>query len=534
MSGKNRLAPNEHLGIGDRLVSPNGRYDLILQASDGNLVLYRQGGAPLWAAHSVGGAMLAMQGDGNAVIYDRAWNPIWATNTSWGASGASLSLQSDGNLVLYAPDGVPLWATNTAEPQPEPVGRNGRVRIDGRVARDDDGSYRSLGLPVFWAVRGLLDGETERVRRHFAWVREQGAHFARVFAETSDWTAIRCADGVTRDRTTHPSHPRWAAALRETRDLAKACGIRLYLTLFGGNRLTPAEQERVVGEVIAVGNEAPEVFEGVEVSNENNGFHDHDGPRRMRGFAAMLAAHGFPVTLTSFVHNEHVYPGSAANWTNVHFERTYGDEGWRWVRQPWGAWVGEGGLTGPFGTLEPGGPGASVVSDTDPLRVAMAATHTWLCGGTFHVMHCGAGIFGVETIHPTAGFRPANLWEQPALAEALAILRGAGALLPDDLANWARCRHGKPEHPFTFEPEVGDPSLGLRRGCVRAYACWHDGRYLAVPIGLMGDFTLTTQRARDWALFRADGTPISSGQTGALGLRTRDHGRAVILTGVYS
>ncbi|MGH7536130.1 MAG: S8 family serine peptidase, partial [Gemmatimonadales bacterium] len=45
---KNRLLPNEQLGPGQRLVSPDGRFVLIMQ-KDGNLVEYAPGNRAVWA-----------------------------------------------------------------------------------------------------------------------------------------------------------------------------------------------------------------------------------------------------------------------------------------------------------------------------------------------------------------------------------------------------------------------------------------------------------------------------------------------------
>ena len=38
-------------------------------------------------------------------------NPVWASGTS-GNSG-SLVVQNDGNAIIYRSDGIPIWATNT-------------------------------------------------------------------------------------------------------------------------------------------------------------------------------------------------------------------------------------------------------------------------------------------------------------------------------------------------------------------------------------------------------------------------------------
>lgn len=102
-----RLQQNQPLFRGQQIVSADGRFRLILQGTDGNLVLYK-GNTPLWATHRFGDRFL-LQGDGNLVLY-RGNTPMWASRTR---AGDTLVMQSDGNLVLYA-TGRPSWATHTA------------------------------------------------------------------------------------------------------------------------------------------------------------------------------------------------------------------------------------------------------------------------------------------------------------------------------------------------------------------------------------------------------------------------------------
>jgi murein DD-endopeptidase MepM/ murein hydrolase activator NlpD len=88
-------------------------YKLVFQG-DGNLVLYRSSGEPIWATGTEGkGNLLAIQSDGNIVLYNSAGQAIWATNTDKN-SGAYFAIQVDGNMVVYRVDGQPIWSSNTA------------------------------------------------------------------------------------------------------------------------------------------------------------------------------------------------------------------------------------------------------------------------------------------------------------------------------------------------------------------------------------------------------------------------------------
>lgn len=77
--------------------------------ADGNLVLYQNGVAALWATN-VYGTVAVMQGDGNFVVYDGG-TAVWTSGTS-GNPGANLAVQTDGNLVIYGGSGA-LWNSGT-------------------------------------------------------------------------------------------------------------------------------------------------------------------------------------------------------------------------------------------------------------------------------------------------------------------------------------------------------------------------------------------------------------------------------------
>lgn len=118
------------LGVakGQPLVSQDGRFKLILQTTDGNLVLY-QGETALWSPHlehvdpkypypnAWYKNLLVFQTDGNLVVYGGTTPgdisiAIWSSGTD-GNPNATLNVQSDGNLVISSSTGRPLWSTKT-------------------------------------------------------------------------------------------------------------------------------------------------------------------------------------------------------------------------------------------------------------------------------------------------------------------------------------------------------------------------------------------------------------------------------------
>lgn len=79
----------------------NRRSSLAMQG-DGNLVIYRETGEPIWASGTQGnnGSRLAVQGDGNLVIYNSQNSAIWSSrNTPWGAVIPSNQILLPGDMV---------------------------------------------------------------------------------------------------------------------------------------------------------------------------------------------------------------------------------------------------------------------------------------------------------------------------------------------------------------------------------------------------------------------------------------------------
>jgi len=112
------LGPNQELTANQYMASPNGLAQLYMQ-DDGNLVLYFRYGSQWlaqWATGTQGnpGAYAVMQAsDGNFVVYGPQGNVLWASNTA-GVANCVIAVQDDGNVVIYDPQGHARWATWTA------------------------------------------------------------------------------------------------------------------------------------------------------------------------------------------------------------------------------------------------------------------------------------------------------------------------------------------------------------------------------------------------------------------------------------
>jgi hypothetical protein len=97
---------------------------------DGNLVVYKDGGEPLWASNTNGQGQgpyrAVMQGDGNFVLYDSNDEALWASNTM-DKGGVCVKMQDDGNFVMYTGDDSPVWCTRTDGGQTSPAFGEGEM-----------------------------------------------------------------------------------------------------------------------------------------------------------------------------------------------------------------------------------------------------------------------------------------------------------------------------------------------------------------------------------------------------------------------
>lgn len=103
------LAPGQRMSPGYALVASNGTYNLQMQG-DGNFVIYLNGVAQ-WSTATNGnpGAYAVMQNDGNLVVYRSDGHPLWARPGATRVAGSRLVMQTDGNLVVRTPSWAAAW-----------------------------------------------------------------------------------------------------------------------------------------------------------------------------------------------------------------------------------------------------------------------------------------------------------------------------------------------------------------------------------------------------------------------------------------
>jgi hypothetical protein len=115
-AGPSALMPGQRLTGGQSLTSPDGAYQLTMQAN-GQLVDHSTSGTVLWASEppsSGPGSYAEMQTDGDLVIHNGSGGVVWESAT-YGAHGAFLSIASYGAVVVGYGSGDPLWAKGTLD-----------------------------------------------------------------------------------------------------------------------------------------------------------------------------------------------------------------------------------------------------------------------------------------------------------------------------------------------------------------------------------------------------------------------------------
>lgn len=494
---------------GDSVSSPAGRYRMQFQLEDRNVVVYRVADDhAVWATGTTRGDALALQGDGNLVLYDQDV-PVWASGTAVAGVAARLTDEGAllvGDVIVGGPDPNPLPGpapgpspTPTPGPwTPRPI--NGRVHLVGRAFVDDDGVRAALGTSLFWLPWGYRH-DRERVEANLRWLAEHGVDFVRALGEVGGPTWS--------DRIIDPEWPDYVDVIRGATVLANLHGLRVEWTLFGGGTSqTEAQWWAATRRVVEALRPVVAGVQFVEAQNEQQG----PPPALARDLAAYVRRElGVVVAITGTPEEglPALYAGSAATVATVHFARHDGDYGWRSARQAWGYWALPD-MPPAFVNNEPAGIAGSVRAENDPVKIASDALVTWIAGGAAYVLHHGAGIYGREYVHPTAGHRRANVWEQRELEEALAILARIRFALPVDIANWSRANNGwtapNPVPPFRFcqrdadgHPQFGsDPVLGdaatATRGLCRSFTAQRDGEFFTVILGARGE--LATEPTR--------------------------------------
>lgn len=101
------LRPSEYMTAWERLIASDGPYQLILQG-DGNVGFFGPGGLIWMTGTQSSGARLVYESSGNLSVYSQGGARLWASNTT-GVPAGSVTVEG-GVLWIRDSSGRPLWA----------------------------------------------------------------------------------------------------------------------------------------------------------------------------------------------------------------------------------------------------------------------------------------------------------------------------------------------------------------------------------------------------------------------------------------
>jgi len=404
------------------------------------------------------------------------------------------------------------------------------VRLQGNSFCDDSGPFLGLGASYFLALRDAKY-DRERLNSNLTLLASNGFNYVRVLSMVS-WDGLEVAPVTftNRHKKVIEAWPDYWQQFRELLELAGRHGLRVEMTLFADAQYVmpskAARQAHMDGVLSNIAGREQHLMH-LEVANEawQNGFPGPQGVSDLRAFTQYLAERT-PV-LVAITSNDDTsdqgiiaqYRGSAADLATVHFSRDTRtpEGGWLPVRDTYRA----GHLPGvpPVVSNEPIGPGSSVGSENDPIKLCSAAVFAYLANLPGYVFHSRTGIYGYDQCCPPAG-DPLRFEQTPGI-DAYRHLR---QILPPDLANWTRNDGIESAAPFTvfcngqpdkYWPEASQPT----NGCVRNIGARKGDNFVCLPMGIhRGGLNL---KARETVQFEAF-DPLTGAVVSNLTLKARE------------
>lgn len=469
---------------------------LLAYQGDGNLVLYRRDGVPVWASDTFGAAgFVTMQGDGNLVIYDAAGVPVWASDTFIG--GGALELTSEGLKIKAL---ATVWATPAFDPgeqpgpEPTPVLFGANRRFGPRAVGDDRGPQLYAGLSRFYHVwcAGVDMGRVEREDESDV---RAGYDFKRVLLQVgsldpNDYWAGRVAD------QTSPTFERDVVNVLQS---ARAHGLRILACIIGkGNGMDRQSNRRpYVRRMAEILRDYPDVVLLAQIMNEPSSMGEITAPEILE--LEQILRDTAPNLVTSTGAYGDLEGGGEdgldpRTWGMIgtpHLDRdqTKSEMQDRPWRQPWdwGLSAGDHGILND----EPIGPRSSVASEERPLVLRSHATVAFVSRFMGSVFHADEGIRGNGDLASVPGYR-----EFPACKR----------FLPGDLPNGSQVNANTnfPGRHWQLDEEFLRAANGNSRGIVRAYGVQQGGYQFTVPFGPVSDFELRAVRPLRVECFQQD------------------------------
>ncbi len=376
-----------------------------------------------------------------------------------------------------------------------PPARTGRVSLSDHSLLDDQGTFNALGTTMMWAAWAYKNDQA-KLQANLQFLQQNGFHYIRALGVVGDPVNPDYWDGREIDE-------QWAdydAVIAGLTDMAyDQYGLRVEWTLIGDGQLTvPTDQERydLVDRFLAMSVGREHKILHFEIANEywSNGFSGDDGLQQLRDLTLYMNDRTDILVAASAPQGflcegaEDVYNGGIADIATIHFERrnTLVDGAWRPVRQPW---EHEYCVDVPVGSNnEPIGPGSSVYSESDPIKLVAGAVMTYTSNLPMYVFHTGSGVRGDTEIYDEPG---------------VDAFRHLQDFVPGDLASWTRKNAHWGDAPFQVYAEDAAglhadlmwPDLnGPLSGVVRAYGDVSGDSFFVVPMGILDHVVMEPRR----------------------------------------
>lgn len=393
------------------------------------------------------------------------------------------------------------------------------VRLQGNSLGDNSGPFLGLGVSYFQALRDARY-DRPRLSHNLSLLASRGFNFVRVLGMVS-WDGLEIAPVTFTNRFGRevPGWPDYWEQFRDLLDLAARHRMRVELTIFADAQHVMPEKSTRLAHLDGIlenirRRETNLMF--LEVANEawQNGFSGAGGVQELRAFAKYLADR--TSVLVAITSNEDtsdqgitaLYQNSEADLATVHFSRD--------TRTPEGGWLPVrdayrgGRLEGvpPVISNEPIGPGSSVASESDPIKLCAAAGFAFLANLPGYVFHSRTGIYGYAECCPPAGER--MLFENTPGIDAF---RHLPELLPPDLATWTRNDGIEPSAPFSVfcgeEPNrYWTERAHTNDGCVRNIGSRKGSEFVCMPMGILeGGVKFKARRSMQCRVFN----PLTGG-----------------------
>ena len=469
-----------------------------------------------WGPDDAGKSVLKLYRNGELLLTTSVPGP-------WNPAGHSVRIGASPRRDPAA--GAPVGAVFSNIKVWDFVKGTGLVRLQGRSFCDDAGPFLGLGASYFQALRHAKY-DRKRLNDNLALLASKGFNYVRILSMVS-WDGLEIAPVRFTNRTGRvvEAWPDYWRHFRDLLDLAGEHGLRVEVTIFADAQYvmpTPAARQAHLDGILAnIAGREHRILH-LEVANEawQNGFPGPPGVADLRRFTQYLADWtSVPVAITSNDDTSNqgiisLYRGSAADLATAHFSRDIGtaEGGWLPVRDPYRA----GNLPGvpPVSSNEPIGPGSSVNSESDPIKLCSAAVFAYLANLPAYVYHTRAGVYGYVRCCPPAGGE--DRFETTAGINAYRFVR---EILPPDLASWVRNDGLEPGAPLTvfcnnrpnrYWPETSRPA----DGCVSNIGCAKGSQFVCFPMGILGGgVTLEARRPVRFQVFNPLTGAVVSNQT---------------------